>query len=101
MLTVLGTCSRGPYCYEWQETYSRGDAVRTAAAHQEWLLAHLPEDILKLVKDEKGIINRTRLDDIEHLVRSNCDLHATLPVTTVLDDIVSSYRAGNFKLFKE
>jgi hypothetical protein len=101
MLTLTTACSRGPYCYEWNQANSRGDAVQTAAAHEEWLLAHLPADILKLLKDENDVINRSRLEDIEHLVAINCELHLTLPVTTTLDDIVASYRAGNFKLFKE
>ena len=100
VLAVTGACSRGPYCYEWNEAYSRGDAVQTAATHQEWILSHLPDGILALVK-EGDVINRSRLGDIEHLVMKNCDLHVTLPVATVLGDIVASYRAGNFKLFKE
>ncbi|MBV8495010.1 MAG: hypothetical protein JO162_16200 [Alphaproteobacteria bacterium] len=100
VLAITGACSRGPYCYEWNEAYSRGEAVQTAAAHQEWIAAHLPEDILKLVKDG-DVTNRSRLRDIEHLVMTNCDLHATLPVATVLGDLITSYRAGNFKLFKE
>ena len=73
LLTAVTACSRGPYCYEWQKAYSRGDAAQTTAAHQQWLLAHLPEDILKLVKDEKGIIDRTRLAELEHLVLVNCE----------------------------
>ena len=101
VLTVTVACSRGPYCYEWQEAYSRGDATRTAAAHKEWILAHLPEDIQNLLKYENGIINRSRLSEMEHLVMVNCELHTTLPVATVLDDLITSYRAGNFKLFKE
>src|ERR1700704_6109344 len=100
VLTVTGACSRGPYCYEWNEAYSRGDAVQTAMAHQEWILAHLPEDILKLLKDEKDIINRSRLEEIERLVIINYELHLTLPVTTTLSDTIMAYRAGNFKLFK-
>jgi hypothetical protein len=100
VLAVTGACSRGPYCYEWNEAYSRGDAVQIAAAHQEWILSHLPDDILALVKDS-GVINRSRLVEIEHLVMTNCDLHVTLPVATVLGDIIANYRAGNFKLFKE
>jgi hypothetical protein len=101
VLTVTGACSRGPYCYEWNEAYSRGDAAHTAAGHQEWILAHIPADILKLLKDEKDIINRSRLADIEHLVTINCELHMTLSVTATLDDIITSYRAGNFDLFKQ
>jgi hypothetical protein len=101
VLTLTGACSRGPYCYEWNEAYSKGEAAQTAAAHQEWILAHLPADILKLLHDENGDINRSRLQDIEHLVLINCELHLTLPVTTTLDDIIASYRAGNFDLFKQ
>ena len=100
VLAVTGACSRGPYCYEWNEAYSRGDAAQAAATHQEWILAHLPDDILKLVKDGE-VTNRSRLEEMEHLVMRNCDLHVTLPVATVLGDIIASYRAGNFKLFKD
>jgi hypothetical protein len=101
VLTITGACSRGPYCYEWKEANSRGDAVKTAAAHQEWILAHLPEDILSLLKGDKDITNRSRLEEIEHLVMMNCELHMTLAVTTVLGDIIANYRAGNFKLFQK
>jgi hypothetical protein len=100
ILTLTGACSRGPYCYQWNEAYAKGEAAQTAAADQEWILAHLPADILKLLPDEKGNINRSRLQDIENLVMTNCELHLTLPVATTLDDIIASYRAGNFALFK-
>src|SRR4051794_2113881 len=94
VFTFTGACSRGPYCYEWNEAYSKGEAAQTAAAHQEWILAHLPADILKLLHDENGDINRSRLQDIEHLVLINCELHLTLPVTTTVDDIIAKLPRG-------
>ncbi len=101
-LTVTGACSQDrPYCYQWSEAYSRGDALRTAAAHQQWILAHLPADILNLLKNDKGAISRRRLESLEHLVTINCELHLTLRVTTVLDDLIANYRAGKMNIIEK
>jgi hypothetical protein len=37
---------------------------------------------------------------LERLVVKNCELHGTLPVTTVLDDLATNYRSGRIDLFR-
>jgi hypothetical protein len=102
VLALASACSESrPYCYEWNEAYSRGDAAQTAAAHQEWILAHLPEETLKSLKTEAGSINGATVATIDHLLMINCELHLTLPVATVLGDLITNYRAGRIDIFQK
>jgi len=90
----------GPYCYEWSEAYSQGDVAQTAATHQAWIVAHIPGDILQALNAKGDAAARSRLEALERLVLKNCELHLTLPVATVLDDLATNYRSGGFEIFR-
>ncbi|WP_438278330.1 hypothetical protein [Nitrobacter sp.] len=94
------TAHAGPYCYKWNEAYSRGDIAQTAATHQAWIVTHLPNDILQSLKAKGDAAAQSRLEALERLVVKNCELHGTLPVTTVLDDLATNYRSGRIDLFR-
>lgn len=73
--------------------------MRTAEAHQAWIMAHLPGDILQSLKAKGEAVARSRLETLERLVVKNCELHLTLPTATILDDLVTNYRAGRIDIF--
>jgi hypothetical protein len=100
-VTMAATSAHaGPYCYKWKEAYSRGDSAQTAAAHQVWIAARLPDDILQALKAKGDAAAKSRLEALESLVMKNCELHGTLPVATVLDDLAAAYRAGTIDVFR-
>lgn len=90
----------GPYCYQWNEAYSQGDASQTATAHRAWIAARLPDDILQALKAKGDAAAQSRLEALERLVVKNCELHGTLPVATVIGDLVASYRSGAIDIFR-
>lgn len=90
----------GPSCSQWNEAYSRGDASQAATAHQAWIAANLPDDILQALKAKGDAAAPSRLAALERLVVKNCELHLTLPVATVLDDLATAYRAGTIDIFR-
>lgn len=100
-VTLAATGARaGPYCSQWNEAYSKGDASQTATTHQAWLAAHLPNDILQALKAKGDAAASSRLEALERLVVKNCELHLTLPVATVLGDLTTSYRSGAIDIFR-
>ena len=90
----------GPYCYKWNEAYSQGDNAQTAATYRAWIVAHLPGDILQTLKAKGDAAGRSRLEALERLVVKNCELHLTLPVATVLEDLATNYRSGRIDIFR-
>jgi hypothetical protein len=89
----------GPYCYEWEDARLQGDA-QIAVTHQAWIAARLPDDVLQALKAKGDAAARTRLRALERLVVKNCELHGTLPVATVVDDLVTAYQAGTMDIFR-
>lgn len=89
----------GPYCYEWDDARSQGDA-QIAATHQAWIAARLPQDILQALKAKGDAAAKSRLEALERLVVKNCELHGTLPVATVVGDLVANYRSGAIDIFR-